>query len=147
MRVAEASNTLGFFESTTVLDTLANKEQLDHWASVNQYVQIDTPQGYPIGKSSNMGDLRLGALPAGTSQRFTFASDTDGVSLLVLDRTLTRSGKIIAIRARRAAARHHRSRNEPRANHPAVGGGGGMPRRHHRLALHRAQPGRPPSCA
>lgn len=94
-RVAESSNALGFYDSGTVLDTLANKEQLDHWASVTQYIQIDTPQGYPIGKTSNMGDLRLAAIPAGVSERYTFARDTDGSPLLVLDRVLTRDGKPI----------------------------------------------------
>jgi len=96
-RVAEASNALSFYDPTTVLDTLANKEQLDQWASITQYVQIDTPQGYPIGKSSNMGDLRLGALPSGIKERFTFARDTDGASLLVLDRELSRNGKPIVV--------------------------------------------------
>lgn len=96
-RVAEGSNALGFYDPITVVDTLTNKEQLDQWASVNQYVQIDTPQGYPIGKSSNMGDLRLGALPPGMKERFTFARDTDGAPLLVLDRELGRSGKPIVI--------------------------------------------------
>jgi signal transduction histidine kinase len=80
-----------------VLDTLANKEQLDHWASVSEYIQIDTPQGYPIGKSSNMGDLRLASMPAGVKERFTFARDTDGAPLLVFDRVLGREGKTIVI--------------------------------------------------
>jgi two-component system OmpR family sensor kinase len=96
-RLAEASNALGFYDPATVLDTLANKEQLDHWASITQYIQIDTAQGYPIGKSSNMGDLRLGAIPAGIEQRFTFARDTDGAPLLVLDRVLSRGGKAIVV--------------------------------------------------
>jgi signal transduction histidine kinase len=96
-RVAETSSALGFYDPESVLDTLANKEQLDHWASVTQYIQIDTPAGYPIGKSSNMGDLRLAALPAGIAQRFTFARDTDGASLIVLDRELSRAGKPIVI--------------------------------------------------
>ena len=96
-RVAESSNALGFYDPATALDTLANKEQLDHWASITQYIQIDTPSGYPIGKSSNMGDLRLGAMPAGTDQRFTFARDTDGAPLLVLDRVLSRNGKPVVI--------------------------------------------------
>ncbi len=96
-RVAEASNALGFYDQATALDALANKVQLDQWASTTQYVQIDTPEGYPIGKSSNMGDLRLGALPSGLDQRFTFARATDGVALLVLDRKLTREGKPIVI--------------------------------------------------
>jgi signal transduction histidine kinase len=96
-RVAATSNALGFYDPETVLDTLANKEQLDHWASVTQYIQIDTPQGYPIGKSSNMGDLRLAPLPAGAAERYTFARDTDGTALLVLDRTLSRGGRPIVI--------------------------------------------------
>jgi signal transduction histidine kinase len=96
-RVAEASNALGFYDPATALDSLANKEQLDQWASVTQYIQIDTPEGYPIGKSSNMGDLRLGALPPGETERFTFARDTDGTPLLVLDRKFSRNGKPIVI--------------------------------------------------
>jgi signal transduction histidine kinase len=96
-RIAESSNALGFYDSGTVLDTLANKEQLDHWASVSKYIQIDTPHGYPIGKSSNMGDLRLAAIPPGTTQRFTFARDTDGAPLLVFDRALSRDGKLIVV--------------------------------------------------
>jgi two-component system, OmpR family, sensor kinase len=96
-RVAEGSNALGFYDPVTVIDTLTNKVQLDRWASTTQYVQIDTPQGYPIGKSSNMGDLRLGALPAGVKERFAFARDTDGSPLLVLDRELGRGGKAVAV--------------------------------------------------
>lgn len=96
-RVADASNALGFYDPATTLDSLANKEQLDQWAAVTQYVQIDTPGGYPIGKSSNMGDLRLGAMPPGLTERFTFARDTDGTPLLVLDRKYSRDGKPIAI--------------------------------------------------
>jgi signal transduction histidine kinase len=96
-RLVDSSNALGFYDPETVLDTLANKEQLDHWASLSQYVQIDNPQGYPIGKSSNMGDLRLGALPPGITSRFTFARDTDGTSLIVLDRLLTRDGKPVVV--------------------------------------------------
>ncbi|HEV8020531.1 MAG TPA: HAMP domain-containing sensor histidine kinase [Candidatus Lustribacter sp.] len=95
--VAEGSNTLGFNDPETALDTLANREQLDQWASINRYVQIDSPKGYPIGKSSNMGDLRLSALPPGVTQRFTFARDTDGSPLLELDRLLSRNGKPVVI--------------------------------------------------
>jgi signal transduction histidine kinase len=96
-RVVESTNALAFYDPATVLDSLTNKEQLDHWASVTQYIQIDNPQGYPIGKSSNMGDLRLGAIPAGVTTRFAFARDTDGAALIVLDRTLVRSGKPVVV--------------------------------------------------
>jgi signal transduction histidine kinase len=96
-RLVDSSNALGFYDPETVLDTLANKEQLDHWASTAQYVQIDNPQGYPIGKSSNMGDLRLAALPPGITSRFTFARDTDGTALIVLDRVLQRDGNAVVV--------------------------------------------------
>jgi signal transduction histidine kinase len=97
--VAEASNALGFYDPATVLDTLANKEQLDHWASPTQYVQIDTPQGYPIGKSSNMGDLRLAPFVPmrGEDRQFVRAVDLDGTTLLVLDRVLSQHGKPVVI--------------------------------------------------
>ena len=63
-----------------------------------QYVQIDTPEGYPIGKSSNMGDPAPGCTARpGIDERFTFARDTDGVALLVLDRKFSRNGKTIVI--------------------------------------------------
>ncbi len=98
-RVAEASNALGFYDPATVLDTLANKEQLDHWSSPTHFVQIDTLTGYPIGNSSNMGDLRLAPFtPSGTQdRRFVFERDTDGTSLLVLDRVLSQKGKPIVV--------------------------------------------------
>lgn len=96
-RVVEATNALGFYDPATILDSLTTKAQLDHWASLTQYVQIDNPQGYPIGKSSNMGDLRLGAMPPGTATRSTFARDTDGAALIVLDRVLTRAGRTVVI--------------------------------------------------
>ncbi len=98
-RVAEASNALGFYDPSTVLDTLANKEQIDHWASPEQYVQIDTIAGYPIGKSSNMGDLRLAPFPVtpGVDRRFVFARDTDGTPLVVLDRVLSQKGKPLVV--------------------------------------------------
>jgi signal transduction histidine kinase len=98
-RVAEASNALGFYDPSTVLDTLANKEQIDHWASPEQYVQIDTVAGYPIGKSSNMGDLRLAPFPVtpGVDRRFVFARDTDGTPLVVLDRVLDQKGKPLVV--------------------------------------------------
>jgi signal transduction histidine kinase len=99
-RVAEASNALGFYDPSSVLDTLANREQLDHWASPEQYVQIDTLAGYPIGKSSNMGDLRLASFlgfSASNERRSTFARDTDGVPLLVLDRVLRQQGRPLVV--------------------------------------------------
>ncbi len=89
---------LGFFAQSNLLDVLANKEQLDHWASSTQYVQIDSLTGSPIGKSSNMGDLRLDPLPRNAgSQQFAFERALDGTPLLVLDHEITENGKPIAV--------------------------------------------------
>ena len=97
-RAAESSNVLGFVDPATVLDTLANKEQLDHWASATQYVQVDSVAGNPIGKSSNMGDLRLEPLPAGAADdRVSFSRALDRTPLIVLDRVLRQNGKPIAV--------------------------------------------------
>jgi signal transduction histidine kinase len=98
-RVAETANEIGFFEPGNVIDTLSNKEQLDHWASATEYVQTDTPDGHPIGKSSNMGDLTLAAFAptSGSDRRFTFARATDGTALLVLDRVLHKNGRPAAV--------------------------------------------------
>jgi signal transduction histidine kinase len=97
-RSSESSNVLGFVAPESVLDTLANKEQLDHWASATQYIQIDTVSGYPIGKSSNMGDLRLSRLPPGApDDRITFGKALDGTPTIVLDRVLRQNGKPIAV--------------------------------------------------
>jgi two-component system OmpR family sensor kinase len=98
-RIAESSNALGFFDSARVLDALVNKEQLDHWASATQYLQVDTPAGNPLGKSSNMGDLHFAPFPNdGTSdRRFTSGTATDGTPLLILDRVVRQNGKPLAI--------------------------------------------------
>jgi signal transduction histidine kinase len=96
-RVAESTNALGFFDPDTAIETLANKEQLDHWATGQTYVQLDSPAGNPIGKSSNMGDLTLAKVPPGVTQRFTFTRDTRGNPLIVLDRVLSRDGSPVVV--------------------------------------------------
>jgi signal transduction histidine kinase len=39
---------------------LTTPGNLDHWASPSTFVEIDTPSGYPEGKSTNMGSATLG---------------------------------------------------------------------------------------
>src|SRR6202030_644871 len=39
---------------------LTTPGNLDHWASPSTFVEIDTPAGYPEGKSTNMGGATLG---------------------------------------------------------------------------------------
>jgi len=97
-RTTASSNVLGFYDPTNILDVLANKEQLDHWASATQYVQVDSMSGNPLGKSSNMGDLHLDSLPKGQNDdRFVFERALDGSPLLVLDRIVYQNGKPIAV--------------------------------------------------
>ncbi len=96
-RATASSNVLGFYDPSNVLDVLANKAQLDHWASPIQYVQIDSLDGNPIGKSSNMGDLGLTPLPRGQADRFSFERAIDGGPMIVLDRTVRQNGKPIAV--------------------------------------------------
>lgn len=95
-RVAEATNALGFYDATTTVDMLSSKEQLDHWASPTQYIQIDTLAGYPIGKSSNTGSFRFAPIVVGPQTpdlHYRFTDDANGTPLIVLDRVFRREGK------------------------------------------------------
>lgn len=97
-RATASADSLDFFDPTRSLDAVANTEQLDHWASTTQYVQIDNPAGNPLGKSSNMADLTLPPIPnLDDERRFSFAVDRDRTHLLVLSRILERGGKPIAV--------------------------------------------------
>ena len=63
-RVAKRDSALGAFgDNFSVLNELTTPGNLEHWASPSTYVEIDTPQGYPIGKSTNMGSATLGPSP------------------------------------------------------------------------------------
>jgi signal transduction histidine kinase len=63
-RVAKRDSALSAFgDSFSVLNELTTPGNLEHWASPSTYVEIDTPQGYPIGKSTNMGSATLGPSP------------------------------------------------------------------------------------
>lgn len=77
---------------------LANQYNLDHWSAPSTYVQVDTPHGDLLAKSSNMGGARFpapGPLKPGT-ERVTTLRDELG-SLLVLDRPIVVRGKLVAI--------------------------------------------------
>ncbi|MDQ2859108.1 MAG: HAMP domain-containing histidine kinase, partial [Candidatus Eremiobacteraeota bacterium] len=45
----------GFGEALPIEQQLTMTETLDHWSGPTTFVEIATPAGYPIGKSSNMG--------------------------------------------------------------------------------------------
>ena len=58
-RVANPSSNpfLNIGESAPIEQTLANSDNLERWSSPTTFLQIDNAQGYPIGKSSNMGGM------------------------------------------------------------------------------------------
>ncbi len=47
-------------DATPIEEDLTATGALDHWAGPTTYVEIDTPDGYPIAKSSNMGSSTFG---------------------------------------------------------------------------------------
>ncbi len=53
--VGNSSGLSAFGDTLPIQDALTNPGYLDHWSGPTTYVQIDTPAGYPEGKSSNMG--------------------------------------------------------------------------------------------
>ena len=54
-----------------LLLVLSDRATLDHWASPNDYVQIDTLDGRILGKSSNMGSFTIApADPRGRGRLF-----------------------------------------------------------------------------
>ena len=64
-RVAKRDSALTLFgDSFSVLTELTTPGNLEHWASPSTYIEIDTPQGYSIANSSNMGSATLGPSPA-----------------------------------------------------------------------------------
>src|SRR6202051_1745193 len=63
-RVAKRDSALSASgDSFSVLNELTTPGNLEHWASPSRYSEIDTPQGYPIGKSTDMGSATLGPSP------------------------------------------------------------------------------------
>ncbi len=65
--VAQAVARSGTLPSTgdalPIAQQLAAPGNLDHWASPTTYLEVDTPEGYPIGKSTNMGGAILPRSP------------------------------------------------------------------------------------
>ncbi|MBV8363779.1 MAG: HAMP domain-containing histidine kinase [Candidatus Eremiobacteraeota bacterium] len=58
-RIANPSSNpfLNIGESAPIEQTLANSDNLERWSSPTTFLQIDNAQGYPMGKSSNLGDM------------------------------------------------------------------------------------------
>ncbi len=100
-RAALAAGQTGFGGDVPLAVTLSRSEFLDHWASANEYVQIDTLAGQVLGKSSDMGSITFQPFAAhGAPQSFTFLhlqGERPG-TMLVLNRVLSdEEGHALAI--------------------------------------------------
>jgi len=100
-RAALAAGQTGFGGDVPLAVTLSRTEFLDHWASANEYVQIDTLSGQVLGKSSDMGSQAFPPFAAnGRPQSFTLLHvpvPRPG-TMLVLNRVLSdEQGHALAI--------------------------------------------------
>lgn len=98
--IVQRLDTIDFFEPEPVLSILTDRQYLDRWAGgPTTYVQIDALSGYPIGKSTNMGSIRI---PPHTDfhageRSIEIVPLSDGTQLLVLDRLLFSGNRPVAI--------------------------------------------------
>ena len=60
---AQEEMTFGFGTGRVAL-VLSDRATLDHWASANEFVQIDTVAGQVLGKSTNLGGFTFPPWPA-----------------------------------------------------------------------------------
>jgi two-component system OmpR family sensor kinase len=99
-RNAYEASTYGFAGAGPLLITLSDRATLDHWASANQYVQIDTPAQQVLGKSSNLGGFTFPPFSMQGVRRYQMlriGGERPG-TMLVLDRVLTDSeGRALAV--------------------------------------------------
>lgn len=99
MQTVDSAQTIDVFEPVPLYTTLTDRANLDHWAGPQTYVQIDSSNGYPIGKSTNMGPL---SLPPHVDFRsgdasFEIVTESSGGQLLVVDRVLRSNGTAIGV--------------------------------------------------
>ena len=100
-RTALEASSFGFQSEGPITIVLSDRATLDHWASANEYVQIDTPASQILGKSSNLGGYAFPPFePHGVDRRFEtlhIGGNRPG-TMLVLDRILRDStGQTVAI--------------------------------------------------
>jgi two-component system OmpR family sensor kinase len=90
-RDAEEASAFGLGGEAPVTLGLSNRATLDHWASANEYVQLDTIAGQVLGKSTNLGGLDFPAWePHGRDRGYTtlrIAGNRSG-TMMVLNRVL-----------------------------------------------------------
>ncbi len=101
-RNAVEATTYGFAGPGSLPLVLSNRATLDHFASANEYIQIDTAGGQILGKSTNLGGLAFTPFepPSGKDRAYAevpVGGDRPG-RMLVLNRVLIDSdGRPIAV--------------------------------------------------
>jgi signal transduction histidine kinase len=88
---AQEAATDGFGGAGRLVLVLSDRATLDHWASANEFVQIDTVSGQILGKSTNLGGFTFPAWrPHGVDHEYgslQVGGDRPG-TMLVLNRVL-----------------------------------------------------------
>lgn len=99
-RLATQSSLLGAVgEQLPIEQQLAVPGNLDHWSSPTTFVEIDGPQGNPIGKSSNMGSASFGAISAGGGEPiYRIVQGNQGELLVRAQRLTTADGAVIGVK-------------------------------------------------
>ena len=85
-RVAEEASVSGLGGEAPVTLALSSPSTLDHWASANEYVQLDTVAGQVLGKSTNLGGLTFAPWePSGRDRAYEFVRVTGNRAGTVLE--------------------------------------------------------------
>lgn len=80
------------------LQVLLNSDNLAYWSSPETSIEIDTPSGYPMAKSANLGGARIPAAPVDASHpALVRNADVRGVPAIVEDRFVRVGGTTDAI--------------------------------------------------
>jgi len=90
-QTAREESSYGFADEEPLTLYLSDRVALDRWASSNQYIQIDTPAGQTLGKSSDLGGITLPPFAPSNAGGFIalrLAGNRPG-TMLVLDRVIT----------------------------------------------------------
>ncbi|HEV3156440.1 MAG TPA: HAMP domain-containing sensor histidine kinase [Candidatus Baltobacteraceae bacterium] len=98
-RVAEQSNPLGpVGDMLPIIEQLAAPGNLDHWSSPSTFIEIDSSEGDPIGKSSNSDFLNMsGVMPGDQQAVYHMLTVGKGELLVRTQRVTTSDGKLIVV--------------------------------------------------
>ncbi len=76
-QLVRGDSTLGAIgEGTPIEQELTATGALDHWAGPTTFVEIDTAQGYPLAKSSNMGSANFSGTSPTSQQPVFYQNET-----------------------------------------------------------------------